>query len=377
MESMGRPESASTSGRSRFPFATAIAIIVVIVASIGALFYFSSARVEVTANTVSAAVQGSFTAAKSTGDLPFEIITAQKVASQSVKSTGTKAVNTSASGTITIYNTQSKAQKLIANTRFATTAGLIFRIHAPVSVPGGTAAKPGSVNAKVYADQAGSTYNVAATSFTIPGFAGTPQESAVYGRSTSPMAGGSSGNIPVIDAGVEMQAKDALTAALAPDLASSLQTQVPAGYILLPGAATTSFEELEPTQSATAGEADVKEQGTISAIVFPNSALAKAVATSVAGRRRDEHDFRPFRHGLPYIQRGSVPNRGGRERQDSIGRRDGALKLSRGQTSHNCPPPVLAADVPAGPCLHCRGGRGTRALTVFKTPATLQWYLHG
>src|SRR3989344_568641 len=169
----GRGPSHPSERPSKFPYTTIIIVVVVIAASFGALSYFSNAKIEVTPNTVSAAVQSSFTAQKSAGNLPYEIITAQKIASQSVKGSGTKTVNSSASGMLTIYNTQAKAQKLITNTRFATASGLIFRIHSAVTIPGGTSSKPGSISAKVYADQTGSSYNVGPTSFTIPGFAGT------------------------------------------------------------------------------------------------------------------------------------------------------------------------------------------------------------
>lgn len=267
----------------KFPYTTLIAIVAVIAASVAALFYFSSAKVEVTPNTVSAAVQSTFTANQSTGVLPYEIITAQKIASQSVKGSGTKAVNSIASGTITIYNTQSKSQTLIVNTRFATTAGLIFRIRSAVTIPSGSSAKPGSITAKVYADKAGDSYNVGPTSFTVPGFAGTPQASQVYARSTSAMIGGASGTIPVVDAAADSQARNALIKALAPDLATSLEAQIPSGYVLLPGSATTTYQELSPTPSSTTGQVDVREQGTITAVVFPNGALAKAIAISVGG----------------------------------------------------------------------------------------------
>lgn len=269
--------------RSRFPYLTFIVVALIIAASVGALFYFSSAKVEVTPNSVSAAVQSSFTATQSTGSLPFEIITAEKTASQSVAGSGTKVVNSSASGNITIYNTQTQAQKLITNTRFATSAGLIFRIHAAVTVPGGTSAKPGSVVAKVYADKAGDSYNVAPTSFTIPGFAGTPQANQVYARSSAAMTGGASGSVPVVDAVTETKARDALITALGPDLEASIQAKIPEGYVLLSGASTTTYQELLSTPSATTGQVDVKEQGTVTAIVFPNAALAKAIATSVTG----------------------------------------------------------------------------------------------
>lgn len=267
----------------KFPFVTLLSVFIIIAASVGTLFYFSSAQVEVTASTASAAVQGSFTANQSTGTLPYEIITAQKIATQSVKGNGTKTVSSSASGTLTIYNTQTKAQHLVANTRFATTAGLIFRIHSSVTIPGGSTSRPGSLSVKVYADQPGSTYNVAPTSFTVPGFAGTPQESQVYARSTTAMAGGASGTIPVVDATLESETRAALVKALAPDLASSIQKQIPEGYTLLDGSATTTYQVLDSAPSVTAGMVDVKEQGTVTAVVFPTAALAKAVASSIPG----------------------------------------------------------------------------------------------
>ena len=268
----------------KFPYATLVSVAVVIAASIGALLYFSSAKIEVTPHTVSAEVRGSFAATKSSGDLPFEIITAQKIASQPVQGSGTKAVSAVASGTITIYNQQSTAQRLVANTRFATASGLVFRIRSAVTIPGGTAAKPGSIAAKVYADQAGSTYNVAPTSFTVPGLVGTSQADKVYARSTSAMVDGASGNTPVVDATLEARARSALATALASDIAESLQEKVPPGYTLLPGASTTTYEPLASEPSSTTGMVDIKEQGTAFAVVFPSAALARALAVSMKDR---------------------------------------------------------------------------------------------
>ncbi|MFA7302520.1 MAG: hypothetical protein WC030_02110 [Candidatus Paceibacterota bacterium] len=269
--------------RGRFPYLTVFMVLVVIAGSAGALMYFSSAKIEVVPSTIAATVQGSFTAGQATTDLPFKVITAQKVASQNVQSNGTKTVNSAASGTITIYNTQAKAQTLITNTRFATASGLIFRIRAAVTVPGGSADKPGSVSAKVYADKEGSTYNVGPTSFTIPGFAGTPQATQVYARSTEAMSGGASGTVPVVDAAGALQARTALTAALGPDLEKSLKEQVPPEYVLLTGASATTFQDLDPAPTTTAGQVEVRVQGTATAVIFQNAGLAKAIALASAG----------------------------------------------------------------------------------------------
>lgn len=268
---------------SKFSFVTILTILIVIGASLGALSYFSSAKIEVIPDTVSAAVQGTFTATESSGDLPYEIITTQKIASQSIQGSGMKMVKSTASGTITIYNTQSKSQKLIANTRFATASGLIFRIRTAVTVPAGTPAKPGSVTTKVYADREGSSYNIDPTSFTIPGFAGTPQAKSMYANSSSPMTGGTSGSVPAVDSAIEMETRKALTVALTPDLLADIQKQIPPGYVLLHGASETVFQELESVPSSTTGMIDIKEQGTITAIIFPNASLAKTIAASIAG----------------------------------------------------------------------------------------------
>lgn len=275
--------SYSSERPSKFPFKTLFAMLFVIALSLGALYYFSSAKVQVTPNTVSAAVQSSFTATQSTGDLPYEIITAEKTASQSVKSNGTKTVNSSASGFITISSTQTKAQKLLATTRFANQTGLIFRLKDAVTIPAGSATQPSTTKVKVYADAAGESYNIAPTSFTVPGFAGTPQASLITARSSEAMLGGASGTVPTIDKALEDPARKALITALAPELTASLQEKIPPGYTLLPGAATTTFQELASAPSPSTGMVDVKEQGVITAVVFPSIALAKAVAASVSG----------------------------------------------------------------------------------------------
>lgn len=272
-----------SSSLSGFPFATLAASLLVIGTSVFALYYFSVAKVVVTPGTVGAVISSSYTANKTGSDLPYEIITAKKIATQSVKSTGVKTLNTFASGVITIYNAQPKSQTLVKNTRFASSNGLIFRIHAPITISAGSTASPASVSVKVYADKAGGAYNIPPTTFTIPGFAGTPAAKTVYAQSVTPMTGGAVGDIPSIDTAVEQQAQNALVSALTPELISSLETQVPQGYILLAGASTTTFENLTPVTGATAGMVDVKVEGTISAAIFQNAALAREIAKSLPG----------------------------------------------------------------------------------------------
>src|SRR3989344_4745166 len=275
---------AHTRNRGHFPFVTVLVALAVIGASTAALFYFSGATVEVVPTTASVPVQGTFSAG-GTGGVPFQVITAKKLATESVTTSGSKQVSTNASGKVVIYNTQSKPQKLVASTRFASSAGLIYRVHTAVTIPGGTAEQPGAVSATIYADAPGPSYNIGAGSFTVPGLAGTAQESSVYARSTDVMAGGASGSIPVVDSAIEKATVTRLQGPLSADLAASIENQVPDGYILVPGATATSYRELTPaagTDSAE-GKALIQVEGTITAIVFPHKSLADAILAKANG----------------------------------------------------------------------------------------------
>jgi len=265
--------------RSRLPLGTFGVVLLIILASVGALVYFSSAEVKVTPLSRTATLTDTpLVASAGTGDLPFAIVSVQKVATQSVNSSGTKAVSASAKGSLTIYNTQNTIQRLITNTRFQTASGLIFRIHAPVTVPGAKNGTPGIMAVTVYADQPGSQYNVGPTSFTIPGLSGTPQFTAVTAKSTNAMSGGASGNEPVVDPATESATRSALMDTLRGELSSEFTSQIPEGYALLLGASEVTFDPMPTGAGATATTAELKEQGTMRGIVFPKTALAKAVA---------------------------------------------------------------------------------------------------
>lgn len=306
------PARPSVSGgrRGRFPLATVLIALAVIGASIVILLHFSGAEVRIVPTTVAVSVQQSFTAGGDATGLSYQIVSASKTVTRSIPATGSRKVTASASGPITIYNTQAKPQKLIANTRFASSAGLIFRIHSAVTVPAGSSAKPGAVTATAYADAPGPTYDIDATSFTVPGLAGTPEANAVYARSTAAMTGGVSGTIPIVDASAEQAAVADTKGGLATDLSASLAAQVPEGYLLLPGASSVSYRELTPAASATSGQADIPVEGTMIAIVFPEAALASAIAKSASAT--DLGDGATFGQGtsLTLSADGGLPSSG-------------------------------------------------------------------
>jgi hypothetical protein len=272
-----RPPHRSLHPRRRFPFTTALIALVIIGLSVGALYLFSGARVTVDPSTNRVTVSGNYTASSVGGNLPFQILTVQKTATQSVPGDGSETVKTAAQGTVVISNTQSTPQRLITNTRLETAAGLVYRIHSSVVVPAAKAGVPGTVTATVYADVAGDSYNIGPATFTLPGLAGSPAFTAVTAKSTGGMTGGFVGTRPKVSQAVQDSTHATLKTALTPDLLTAVKAQVPAGYTLLPGAVFNTYQDLPDTASAT-GSVDVREQGTATAIVFPDSAIAGAIA---------------------------------------------------------------------------------------------------
>jgi hypothetical protein len=254
----------------------------VIAVSAGALYAFAGAKVEITPASQTASVSGDYTATQGSGDLPFSVINITKTAMASVTAESTITANDPAQGTITVYSTETKPQDLINNTRFETSSGLIFRIHAPITVPPATASGPGSVSVTVYADQPGQSYNVGPTSFSVPGLQNSPEYSEITAKSTTAMTGGFSGTRPSVSQSTDDSQHAALQSALATSLQAALATQVPAGDVVVPGGTTTTYTALPDTATSTNSVA-ISEQGTLTAIAFPNGALAKAIAYKVVG----------------------------------------------------------------------------------------------
>jgi hypothetical protein len=265
-----------------FPYGMALAALVVVAVCIGALYAFAGARVEITPTVNTVPVSGDFSATASVGDLPFEVISVDQVASQSVPAEGTETANEPAQGTITIYNDQAKVQELIKNTRFETPDGLIFRIRDSVKVPAGSETTPGSLSVTVYADEGGERYNIGPTTFTLPGLAGGDLFDKVYARSTEPMVGGFVGERPSVSESSRTSKYEGMKAGLQSDLMAAIAEKVPAEYVLVPGATTVTYTA-QPDAAGTSGTVTLMQKGSAVAVIFPKEALGRAIAYKTIG----------------------------------------------------------------------------------------------
>ncbi len=231
-----------------------------------------------------------FSAEKTGGILLYSVIKLSGDKGMAVAATGESEVSRKASGSIVVYNKSTTAQKLVENTRFESLDGKIYRIDKAITVPAN-----GSVEAVVYADVAGPSYNVGLTDFTVPGLKGSSKYESVYARSKTPMAGGFVGKEKSIDPQVLAKAKTDLRALLSQELLTTAKAEVPTEFILFPSLSSITFEDLPQAESESSGNATINLRGNLYGIMFKRGELALALASAklevLAG---EEVEFKPL-----------------------------------------------------------------------------------
>lgn len=210
-----------------------------------------------------------------------EIAEAEKTLSQNFPATGAKLKLVKASGIIRVYNNYSTApQILAATTRFVSDDGKLFRTPSRVVVPGGyyegNKLVPGSIDIKVVADQPGEDYNIDPSTFSIPGFAGTPKYTAFYAKSFEPMKDGLKKEVPQVTQEDLAKAKEILTAKAVAEAKTALKNSVsPGGYIIFDEAIANKLLDFrsaaEVGQEAESFTAQI--EAVVSALVFKESGL--------------------------------------------------------------------------------------------------------
>lgn len=225
-------------------------------------------------------VSGSFQSSPDSSVIPYQQVSLEETASKTVPATGSENVNERASGTIVVYNAYSASpQRLITNTRFETSEGLVYKVHSPITVPGYTTKAgvkvPGSLEITVYADAAGDAYNIGLSEFTLPGLKKYPDQlTLIYARSKTPLSGGFVGRRAIVDPTVRKEAMEALQAELTRSLHSNIIGAAPEGFLIFESIISVSFADA-PDQ-IDEGNALVSVTGTAVAPAFDESALAKA-----------------------------------------------------------------------------------------------------
>jgi len=190
------------------------------------------------------------------GIIPGKIFSDEKFSSQEFFASGKTLKEEKARGIIRVYNAYSTfSQALLANTRFVSTEGKLFRSVKREIIPGGRYEKgnlvSGYTDIEVQAAEPGEEYNIGPSTFSIPGFAGTPRYTNFYGKSFAPMTGGFKGEVPQVTKEDLERAENTLAGKLKKESRDFLKAALPLDFVLLDEA--ISQEVIESSASLEAG----------------------------------------------------------------------------------------------------------------------------
>ena len=128
--------------------------------------------------------------------IPGRIIEIEKTVAEKFSSSEIVTKETKAEGIIRVYNNYSLyPQAFVAETRFVSDSGKVFRTPEKIVVPGKKLENGkwslGSVDIRVIAAEPGPGYDILPSTFSIPGLKGSPLFTFFYAKSFEPMKGGS------------------------------------------------------------------------------------------------------------------------------------------------------------------------------------------
>jgi len=265
-----------------------ISALVIIVLSLVFWSMSATAIVKVVLSQQTTTINDNFSAVLGTneGTLNYQVIKLQKKTTKDLQPTKEEKVERKASGQITIYNKSGEgAEKLIANTRFASPGGpdgKIYRIDKAVTVPSakgsGDSLVPGSIEVTVYADQIGNEYNIGLVDFTVPGLKDTPLFDKVFAKSKTEMSGGSNGILKTASEEEIKNAEQALQQELRTSLLEEARSAVGEDRVLYEDAVFINFSTHTPTEVSENGMLTIEETGDLQVFVFDKKELSSEIA---------------------------------------------------------------------------------------------------
>jgi hypothetical protein len=208
--------------------------------------------------------------------IPAKYFDISKTNSQEFLATGNASNVGQATGTITVYNKYDPPESFTfkAGTRFVSDSGKLFistqKVVIPAAKKSGSKITPGSVQVQVQAVEGGDSYNIAPSSFSVPGLKGTAYYYSINGTSTSAMTGGYTGKVKKVTEDDIQSAKDVLTKKTTEDAMAALKNQISSDYVLLDNATLSNVTDASTqTKSGTVTD-NFKYQITVkaSAVAF-------------------------------------------------------------------------------------------------------------
>ncbi|MDO8470581.1 MAG: hypothetical protein Q7S63_01230 [bacterium] len=162
--------------------------------------------------------------------IPAVVLEKEEEGTQLFSSTGHAQKGEYAKGKIKVFNSGTASQTLVANTRFISENGKLFRSQQRIQIVAAKQGTPGSVDVNVVAAEPGDTYNIAPSTFSLPGLAGSVTYTSVYGKSSEAMKGGTTQEVSVVTKEDIEKAKNQLLQSLQDRAKASLKSQLQVGY---------------------------------------------------------------------------------------------------------------------------------------------------
>lgn len=255
-----RPKTPERREGPRFSFSVVKlsigAIFIVVIISVGVLHvFFATAQLSITPKTRALEMNAVITASTEASSVSIETLTIparlfekEIEATRLFPSTGSAVREASAKGTIKVFNERSVNQILITNTRFVSEGGMLFRTTKRIVVP-----PLSSLNVEVVAAEPGSTYNIGPSNFSVPGLSGSSLYTLVYGKSSSSMKGGSTGESTVVTGEDIEKAKEELTSSIIKQAQDVITAELPSSFVLTEQAFVSEILEADtPVKSGAA-----------------------------------------------------------------------------------------------------------------------------
>lgn len=271
-----------------------LAIVLLISASVISLpIVFSDTTINikpvVTKAIFTDAVFNAFKASDDTGGesmsdiLQYSVVEWDATKTESLEPTGREVVKEKASGIITVYNAHTTSrQRLIKNTRFETADGHVYRVRESIMVPGKTGSTPGTLDVRVYADDAGEGYNTESGNLTLPGLKSLKDMyTNIYAKVKTPITGGFDGERAVVSEEGKALASKRLQGEIRATIAEEVQSRIPEDARYFESGVTITFADT--SEGEVDGKVVVSESASISVIVFNKKDFAMAMAQGVAG----------------------------------------------------------------------------------------------
>lgn len=227
-----------------------------------------------------------------------QIFSAERNLTLTFPASGTKEVSRQARGTLIIYNAYSSdPQPLVAQTRFQTADGKVFRLAKSIVVPAAKITEgkiqPSTIEAEAIADKAGAEYNIGPVPYlSVPGFRGTPKYQGFYGEIRTPFSGGFVGTLSVPTSGDITKAKKEVVAKLEAALVGVVATEIPADFKMLEGSREFRVRRETVTEEAdAAGNFSVTTEGVMRAIAFRETAVVAAMKEKMRKELGETREF--------------------------------------------------------------------------------------